>query len=182
MLLAPEQDVPGAFRSQVLALQALAWPDAGDGGHDSALTPLSMLLIDGEQVVAALDILSKDLTHRQEHYRASGLSTVVTEPARRNQGMGLELVRAAYEQMSASGVDLALFTCDVPLAPFYERAGFEVLAGTQVIGGTPADPFPSGPLGKVALAAFLSPHAQTHRADFLSADIELYPGAIDRLW
>ena len=48
--------------------------------------------------------------------------------------------------------------------------------------GTPADPFPSGPLGKVTLAAFFTAHALANRADFRSADIELYPGTIDRLW
>ena len=180
VVIAPERELPAGLRAQVLALHRETWGDVS--GHDPVLAPLSMVLLDGGRVVAALDILTKELTHGDEHYRASGLSTVVTDPARRHEGIGLSLLLGAYERMSTSGVDLALFTCDEPLAPFYERAGFEVLAGTQVIGGTPAEPFPSGPLGKVTLAAFFTPHAQTHRPDFSSADVELYPGTIDRLW
>ena len=178
--MAPEAEVPSGLRAQVLALHEHAF-GSGDA-HDPALSPVSILLVDGDVVAAALDILSKELTHRGEQYQASGLSTVVTDPTRRNRGIGLELVRSAREQIAASGADLAVFTCDERLAPFYERAGFELLRGTQVIGGTPADPFPSGPLGKVTLAAFFTDHALAHRADFRSADIELYPGTIDRLW
>ena len=186
ILVASEHEVPSRLRHQVVALQDQAWPPGAPSqaptGHDPSLAPVSVLLLEGDRVVAALDILSKDLEHAGERYRAGGLSTVVTDAARRRQGMGLELVSAARDRIAADGADLVLFTCDAPLVPFYERAGFEVLAGTQVIGGTPADPLPSGPLGKVTLAALLTPHAQAHHADFVDTDLELYPGPVDRLW
>jgi GNAT superfamily N-acetyltransferase len=187
LLVAPEDEVPAALRVQVLALHDEAWPPVdGDPaslpGHDPALRPLSMLLVDGGRVVAALDILSKEIDHRGHRYRASGLSTVVTAPNARRHGHGRRLVGAARERIAADGADLCLFTCDDALAPFYEAAGFEALLGTQLIGGTRDEPLPSGPLGKVTLAAFFTPLAIAHRADFLAADVELYPGGRDRLW
>lgn len=187
LLVAPEEEVPAALREQVLALHDEAWPRVDGGpaplpGHDPELRPLSMLLVVGGRVVAALDILSKELDHRGQRYRASGLSTVVTAPDARQQGHGRRLVGAARARIATDGADLCLFTCDEALAPFYEAAGFEALPGTQLIGGTTDEPLPSGPLGKVTLAAFFSPLALAHRADFLAADVELYPGGRDRLW
>jgi len=179
--------VPAALRDQVRALQDEAWPSTGGDavavrGHDPALRPLSMLLVEDGRVLAALDILSKALDHAGHEYRASGLSTVVTAPDARRRGNGLRLVRAARLQLEADGADLCIFTCDEPLARFYERAGFEVLPGTQLIGGTRDEPLPSRPLAKVTLAAFFTPLAISRRADFLGADIELFPGTHDRLW
>ena len=185
LVVAPERVVAPDLRAQVLALQDAAWPPTGDApapGHDPELRPLSMLLVEGGRVVAALDILFKPLVHRSREYQAGGLSTVVTAPDVRRQGHGLRLVRLARARMADDGIDVGVFTCDVSLAPFYERGGFELLAGTQIIGGTRSDPLSSGPLGKVALAAFFTPLAVSHRAEFLGAEIELYPGSHDRLW
>ena len=36
-----------------------------------------------------------------------------------------------------SGADLGIFTCDRPLQAFYERAGWQVLPGSVLVGGTP---------------------------------------------
>ena len=86
--------------------------------------------------------------------------------------------------MPKRGIDLGLFTCDRELAGFYERCGWDVLAGTVLVGGTPDEPFPSDRPGfdKVTLAAFFSPAAQASRAAFEHARVELYPGEIDQLW
>jgi aminoglycoside 2'-N-acetyltransferase I len=182
----PEAEVPREFRLQAVALQDDAWPDFRPGGvevrHDSALRPISMLLVEDGRVRAALDILSKPVIHRGETYAASGLSTVVTDRAERLKGYGKRLVEAAREAMRESGADLAIFTCDTPLAPFYEAAGFEVLSGAVLVGGTPADPFPSDRFDKVTLASFFTARAHAHAAGFAGARIELYPGVIDRLW
>jgi predicted N-acetyltransferase YhbS len=150
--------------------------------HDPALRPLSRLLVDDGTVVAALDVLSKDIVHAGESYAASGLATVVTDPSRRRRGHGLTLVEAARDAIGRRGADLAIFTCDRPLARFYERAGFETLAGTALIGGTREDPFPSDRFDKVTLARFFSGRARAAAADFVGARIELFPGRIDRLW
>ena len=185
----PQDDVPGDLRTQVNALHDQAWPrDPGAperrsaAGHDPALAPLSMLLVADGRVLAALDILSKELEHAGERYAASGLSTVVTDEALRGRGYGGRLVRAAYETVAASGADLGIFTCDRPLGPFYGSAGWAILPGTVLVGGTPRDPFPSDQWDKVTLAAFFSERARRNAGDFSDARIGLYPGTIDRLW
>ncbi|MEV6971933.1 GNAT family N-acetyltransferase [Kitasatospora sp. NPDC093806] len=188
ILTLPEAEVPGELKLQVAALQHQAWPDpAGPTAapvHDPALHPLSLLLLDGDRVVAALDILSKPLHHAGRTYAASGLSAVVTDRAVRGRGHGHHLVTAARTTIERSGADLAIFTCDRELLPFYERAGFSLLPGTTLIGGTPEAPFPSDQEGfdKLTVATFLTPQARHHRPDFLHTRIALHPGEIDKLW
>lgn len=180
----PEAETPPELRAQALAIQDDEWPSDGENGHDPALAPLSMLLVDEGVVLATLDVLTKRLDHAGEQYRASGLSAVATRRDRRGLGHGHRLVAAAREAIAGSGVDLALFTCDRPLAAFYARAGFELLPRTVVVGGTPATPFPSDQPGfdKATMGAFFSALARDRRARFDNTRIELYPGDIDKLW
>jgi predicted GNAT family N-acyltransferase len=186
----PEAAVPTNLRLQVHALQNQAWPpspadlSADTLVHDQGLRPLSMLLIDDGTVVAALDILRKTITHASGIFLVGGLSTVVTHKDLRGHGYGHRLVTAARTTMANYHLELALFTCDRPLQPFYERAGFELLAGTTLIGGTPDDPFPSDQPGfdKVTMAAFFTPHAQEAAPAFHDSRIPLNPGTIDKLW
>ncbi|WP_436492808.1 GNAT family N-acetyltransferase [Actinokineospora sp. HUAS TT18] len=175
----PFDAVPAELRDQVTELWVEAWQDPS--GHDPVLGPVSMLLIDGETVHAALDILGKEIVHAGERYVAGGLSTVVTRKTSRGQGHGKQLVAAARAAMSR-GFDLGLFTCDRPLVPFYESAGWRALPGTVLVGGTPSAPFPSDRPGfdKVTMAEFFSPRVD--QAAFANARIELYPGEIDKLW
>jgi aminoglycoside 2'-N-acetyltransferase I len=87
----PEADVPRDLREQKVALQDRAWPAAEPSGvepwHDPSLAPRSMLLVgeDG-RVLAALDVLSKELEHAGERWSASGLAAVVTPQAERVAG------------------------------------------------------------------------------------------------
>ena len=185
----PEADVPPELRRQIVALQDQTWPPDEPGGdgpwHDPALAPLSMLLVDDDgRVLAGLDVLSKHLEHAGEGWSASGLSAVVTDPAERGHGHGSRLVREARRHIERSGVDIGLFTCDAPLVAFYERAGWEHLPGTVIIGGTPEAPFPSDGdgLDKVTVGGSFSERARARRSAFVGARIHLYPGDIDRLW
>jgi GNAT superfamily N-acetyltransferase len=181
----PEGDVPAALRRQMVALQDQAWPAEVPSGpeawHDPALSPVSMLLIEDDRVVAALDVLSTTLHHAGEEWAASGLSAVVTDTAARGGGLGTRLVIAARERIAASA-DLGIFTCDPHLQAFYERAGWEHLAGTVLMGGTREEPFPSDALGKVTLGGFFSARARARRDAFIGTRLALYPGSIDRLW
>ncbi|MFF7728542.1 GNAT family N-acetyltransferase [Streptomyces sp. NPDC008001] len=183
ILTMAEPETPPGLRAQVQALQDRAWP--GGGPHDPALRPVAMLLVgDDGGVRAALDILSKEITHAGRTYRASGLSAVVTDTAHRGKGYGRQLVAAAREAIAANGTDLALFTCDRPLQGFYESAGWQALPGTVLIGGTPRDPFPSDRPGfdKVTMGAFFTARARSDADAFEQSRIGLYPGEIDRLW
>jgi GNAT superfamily N-acetyltransferase len=183
----PEAEVPVELRRQVVALQRQAWPSEGEPDlepwHDPALRPRSLLLLDGDRVVAALDVLSKELAHAGERFAASGLSAVVTDEAVRGRGHGTTLVAEARRLLEAEAdADLGIFTCDRGLQRFYERAGWEHLPGAVLVGGTPDDPFPSDGLGKVTLAAFFTERARAAAPTFVGARIALYPGRIDRLW
>ncbi|MFG2285522.1 GNAT family N-acetyltransferase [Streptomyces sp. NPDC048595] len=211
LLTFPEAATPPELRRQVRALHDEAWPPADDPAgprtdasptattgagdqphHDPALHPVSMLLVDAGTVLAALDILSKPIVHAGRHYRAGGLSTVVTRRAARGRGHGRHLVTAAHKAMTGSNppsdldldLDLGIFTCDRPLQRFYESAGWHPLPGTVLIGGTPQSPFPSDRPGfdKVTMADFFSPDARRHRTAFRHSRIGLHPGEIDRLW
>ncbi|MFC6985450.1 GNAT family N-acetyltransferase [Streptomyces cirratus] len=136
-------------------------------------------------VAACLTLLRKEIRLGGGTYRAAGLSAVVTRPELRGRGLGGRLVTAAREVLAADPeVDVALFSCDRELTPFYEAAGFERLPGTVLLGGTPADPLPSDRPGfdKAVLAAFFTPDPASTRAVFTSTRIPLYPGLTDRLW
>jgi len=177
----PQHELPPELRAEQLRLERQAWPDSATG-HDPELNPLTMLLLNGDRALATLDILSKEIEHKGRNYRASGLSAVVTDHAMRRQGHGLRLVHAAREKIAELGRDLGIFTCDTELAGFYRKAGWTVLPGTVLIGGTREDPFPSDQFDKVALGSFFTAHGISHTADFEQARIELYPGEIDKLW
>jgi aminoglycoside 2'-N-acetyltransferase I len=185
----PEASTPSHLRQQVLDLQDEAWPPdelsrESRNGHDPSLSPLSMLLVDGDTVLAALDILFKEVEHEGDVYRAAGLSTVVSQTATRGAGYGRRLVQAAHDAMPSMQVDIGLFTCDRPLKGFYEKSGWRELDGTVLIGGTPADPFPSDRPGfdKVAMGDFFSSRARSNALLFHGSRIALYPGSIDKLW
>jgi GNAT superfamily N-acetyltransferase len=183
----PETATPAGLRGQVLALQQQVWP-GGSGlpavrpTHDPALRPVSMILTDDGIVVAALDILTKDITHAGEHYVASGLSTVVTSRVERRKGFGRRLVAAARSAVQASGADLGIFTCDRLLQTFYESTGWRVLDGSVLVGGTSGSPFPSDQFDKIVMASFFSARARRNESAFTHSRIKLYPGTIDKLW
>jgi GNAT superfamily N-acetyltransferase len=183
----PEDRVPHDLRVQMVSLQRQAWPSAGPldpaPWHDPDLHPVSMLLLDDSgRVLSALDVLSKDIVHEGETYRASGISAMVTSLEARGRGHGRALALGARELMADRGADLGIFTCDRPLRRFYESAGWEHLVGTVLVGGTPDDPYPSDDLDKVTMATFLSGRATANRARFVGVRIALHPGAVDRLW
>jgi GNAT superfamily N-acetyltransferase len=181
-----ERKVPRELRVEVLRLQRQAWPsdEPVEVGpvHDPLLKPLSMLLLDGRRVCAALDILSKEIVVAGREWAASGLSTVVTDLELRGRGYGRRLVGAAREQIAGSGADVGLFTCDTPLRRFYERAGWELLPATVLVGGTESAPFPSDQFDKVTFGGFFTAAAAQARSAFIGSRIPLYPGLIDKLW
>ncbi len=84
--------------------------------------------------------------------------------------------------IEAGGADLGIFTCDLDLRAFYERAGWRCLPGTVLVGGAPEAPFPSDQFDKVTMAAFFSRRAHDAADGFIGARVELYPGEIDKLW
>ncbi|MGW6942899.1 GNAT family N-acetyltransferase [Streptomyces xanthophaeus] len=185
VLAYPQAELPQEFAVQVEALEAAAWPGSVPG-HDPALAPRVMLLADAAgTVAAALALLHKDVVVAGRTYRAAGLSGVVTRAGLRGRGLGGRLVAAARTALAAHPeADLALFSCDRPLEPFYRAAGFAELPGTVLVGGTPADPLATDAPGfdKVVMAAFFTDAPDPDRAAFTGVRVPLYPGTTDRLW
>ena len=167
---------------QVAALQKAVYGHLTP--HDPTMSPYSITLEHDGRVVAALDVLSKQIEHAGQAWSAAGLSRVLTDPSRRHRGYGVQLVAKAREHLRQLPIDLVVFTCDTELTGFYESAGFELLPGTVLVGGTPQAPFPSDAPGfdKVTMASFVSDRARAAHGDFVGARIALYPGELDRLW
>lgn len=143
-----------------------------------------MVLAEDGQVLASLALLHKQIRHIGRQFSAAGLSAVTTRAGVRGRGYGHRLVVAAREHLAASAVDLGIFTCDRPLRAFYERAGWHQLPGTVLAGGTRAAPLRSDSPGfdKVTMGEFFSASARAHRRSFVGAEVEIYPGEVDRLW
>jgi GNAT superfamily N-acetyltransferase len=184
-----ESAVPDRLRGQVLDLLDETWPPAQPSDrrwpvHDPALGPDILLLLDGDRVLASLAVLRSPLQHAGQRFAVGGLSSVVTRSDSRRQGLGRQLVAEAHRGIAADGLDLAVFTCDRHLRAFYEDAGWKVLPGAVLVGGTRAAPLRSDApqFDKVTMADFFSARARAARDRFASADVELYPGDIDRLW
>jgi len=180
LLTCAEAELPADLKRQALALMRAEWPEAFAGEkagrerlHDPGLRPTCMLLAEGGAVVSYAGVLRKRLGHAGEAYEAYGLSGVVTAPAFRARGHGRALVATATALMAAEGADVGLFTCAPRLRGFYEGAGWEVMDGTPLIGGTRARPFPSDGLGLLTLMRFFSDKAKAHRAAFAGAPIYL---------
>lgn len=181
----PQASVPASIEAQVLALSESEWPSDGEPRiprHDVRLSPVTMVRLLNDVVVASLSVLTKDIVCAGETYTASGLSAVVTAPSVRGRGYGLELATAAHELIRSSGVDVGIFTCDRGLCDFYSRAGFSVVEGSYLVGGTVEEPLLSSDFAKVLMLSTIRSRAQADRGSFEGARIELYSGVIDRLW
>lgn len=64
---------------------------------------------------------------------ARELATLVVDPARRGWGVGGALVDALLQREVATGTGLPVFLlCLENRAPWYERAGFEVVRGAEL--------------------------------------------------
>ncbi|MFD9457865.1 GNAT family N-acetyltransferase [Streptomyces sp. NPDC059985] len=180
-----EADLPEELARRIAALEATAWPGAAPG-HDPALTPRALLLVGADGTVgASLALLYKEVPLAGRTCRAAGLSSVVTRPELRGRGLGGRLVVAARTALAADpAVDLALFSCDRSLVPFYGAAGFDALPGTVLVGGTPEDPLATDAPGfdKAVLAAFFTPDPDADRAALTGTRVPLHPGNTDRLW
>ncbi len=182
----PEAETPPKLWWQALDLAREAWPAFAevDPGHDPALFPLLMLIVEDDTVLAGLSLLHKEIVHNGQSYLVGGLSTIATRKSAQGHGLGKQIVSAGHDALAESGLDLGIFSCDRPLVPFYESAGWHEVPGAVLVGGTPERPLPTDRPGwdKAVVADFFSDKARANMATFEHSRIELYPGEIDRLW
>lgn len=105
--------LPSGIAEQVAALEAQAWPGSSPG-HDPALTPRAVLLLDADgRVAACLALLHKPVRLADgRSYRAAGLSGVVSKTV-----LGAFPTGAADDEGRADRVRAAFTGIRVPLYP-----------------------------------------------------------------
>lgn len=85
--------------------------------------------------------------------------------------------------MIAQPLDLGVLTCDRPLRALYEGAGWSVLPGAVLVGGTrQALPQRPAQLRQDHDVGLLLGNGPRGVDDVPALRIELYPGEIDKLW
>ena len=142
--------------------------------HDPSLEAESFLLrVDG-RLVSYAGVVTTTIEACSERFRASGLSSVATDPEFGRRGYASLVVAAAMRHIAASGVDLGVFTCAPRLAPLYTAAGdWQVEPNVVLIGSRDPDALTSTRLGVVVLMRLFSTHALTHEHLLRGATIDL---------
>jgi GNAT superfamily N-acetyltransferase len=118
-------------------------------------------------LISRLEVVWDVLAHTGETYLTYGLSGVLTYPAFRKQGYGLQLVQSAkayIEQQTEA--DLVLFHST--LTGFYEQAGFERMDHLITLVGDPHHPERSL---ETAFMLFLSDKGRRGRSRFEKASV-----------
>ena len=89
----------------------------------SGIVPMTLLLVNGGQVIGTACILEQDMTINR--HLSPWLANVYIVPSWRGQGLGYKLVSELMALAKAQGLtQLFLFTCDQ--APFYQQLGWSL--------------------------------------------------------
>lgn len=148
--------------------------DPTEPEHDPMFDAMSFYLVDGRQVVSYAAVVHRQIAHAGTQLRLAGLSCVATDPDYQRRGLGARTVAAATRCIEDSDVDIGIFTCDPPLARFYERAGgWPVAPSIVLIGSRHPSALSSVVLGKTVLMRLFSERARAMAADLRAATIDL---------
>lgn len=170
-----------ALRHAIALLQHRVAPDTvpppsdpTEPEHDPMLDAMSFYLVDGRQVVSYAAVVHRQVAHDGTQLRLAGLSCVATDPEYQRRGLGARTVAAATRCIEDSNADIGIFTCDPPLARFYQRAGgWAVTPGIILLGSRHPDALSSAALGKAVLMHLISERARAMAADLHAATIDL---------
>lgn len=163
------QDVPERFQCQILSFVRIEWPELFSGNlrlrdwtTRPELHPVTFLLEEEGVLISRLEVVWDVPQHAGETYTTYGLSGVLTYPAFRKQGYGLQLVLSAKNYIEQRGdADIVLFHSI--LKGFYERAGFERVERLVTLIGDPQNPERSD---ETAFMLFLSEKGKQGRGSF----------------
>jgi predicted N-acetyltransferase YhbS len=177
----PYDEAPADLRRQFFLMRSRAGlperlsPDGVPAPlHDPALDAVSFYACDGGEIVSYAAVVRKSIGHAGQAFEIAGLSAVVTDPRVRGRGFGLGVVRDATRWMERSGAHLGIFTCDPPLAGFYERAGaWPVAPDVVLVGNRSDDALRSDTLGKVVLMRLFTESARAAAPVLTHATIAL---------
>lgn len=99
---------------------------------------------EGERVIAHANIFAREVYTERGSIRLGALSAVCTHPEFRNQGLGAQVVRAAFDLIDDSTFPVSLWMTTVP--GFYEKLGARIVENPwincQNTENPTADPWP----------------------------------------
>lgn len=145
--------------------------------HDPSFDVLSFYVSGDGRVIAYAGVAMKRIKHAGETLDIAGLSCVMTDPAYQRQGLGSKVVAAATRCIERSNLDFGVFTCDPPLARFYQRAGAWSVAPDVVLAGSRDETaLRSDRLDKVVLLRLFSERATASAFAHSTIDLELPVG------
>lgn len=181
---APYQDLPQALRREInlmlhLAYQCEGEPDPDETLHRPALEARAFWLADNGRLAAYASVFGKTIIHQAAEFSLGSLSCVATRPEMRGRGLGERVVAAASNWLRACGrYDIAAFSCDAELLPFYRRAAEWEAADVVLIANNEESALRSDALGKVVVLELLSERARAAEASFRGAavNLDLPPG------
>jgi GNAT superfamily N-acetyltransferase len=142
--------------------------------HDPSFDVLSFFVGEGDRVIAYAGVAMKRIKHAGEPLDIGGLSCVMIDPGYQRQGIGSKVVAAATRCIERSSLDVGVFTCDPPLARFYQRAGAWPVAPDVVLAGSHDEAaLRSDRLNKVVLLRLLSERAMALAFAHSTIDLDL---------
>jgi GNAT superfamily N-acetyltransferase len=175
LLTYPTASLPPIWKWQVLSFLRVMWADgfAGENQWHDWITkaddhPVSLILVEGDLLIAHVNVVWKELAHAEQRFKAYGLTGVFTYPSLRGQGHGLRLVQHATQYIDAQDCDIGLFNCDARLVPFYQQAGWEPQLQTQTLIGPQEHP---EVVDEILMMRFISPHGQRYQQTFASGAV-----------
>lgn len=166
-------DIAADLRAEIVEFVAAEWPEwvsrnhlAPGEIHLARYEPQHVVLLDRGRLMSHACILHKVLRIDDQVYSTAGLGHVFTLPEMRRRGCGHRVVRAATEEVGASGADLAVLTCRNDLVAFYGRCGWEPMPSLTLL--EPSGHSPSA-TSETAMMLFLSRRGEAMRKRLNSA-------------
>ncbi|MEN3032544.1 GNAT family N-acetyltransferase [Chromobacterium amazonense] len=180
ILSQPYQTLPRTLRRECAVMLHQAYqcpgePDPDDTLHKPEYHAQAFCLLQRGRLVAYAAVLGFTVSHGGQAFALAALSCVATHPGHRRQGLGERVVAAASAWLRECGkYDIAAFTCDAELAPFYARAAaWRTVDDVVLLAHSGNHALRSDRLGKTVVLELLSARAQSAAAAFRSTTINL---------
>lgn len=140
-----QSNLPDHLKWQIISFLRVQWPDGFEGDNlyrdwisHKEDNPVSIVLTEGNLVIAHTEVVWKMLEHESQTYKMYGLSGVFTFPSFRKKGYGMQVIKAAKEYIEKSDGDIVLFPS--LQKGFYEKAGFIPMTNSTLLEGDRNNP------------------------------------------
>lgn len=162
-----------------LAYQCEGEPDLDEALHRPELEAQSFYLLEDGRLIAYASVLGKAIVHQGNVFSLGSLSCVAVCPELRGHDLGERIAAAASDWLRGCGrYDIAAFSCDAGLLPFYRRSGGWEAADAVLVANEDENALRSDKLGKAVVLEPLSEQARAAEASFRGAavNLDLPPG------